>query len=230
MKSTGVTYYIVCIVAGVLLLFGGCGRKSVKKVEPLRIVFFGDSVTYGYGVNDKTESFFARINSVMKKGVYVNVEPFNAGVNGDDTFEAITRIDSVKALDPDIVIIAFGLNDCQVSRITPGQFRDNLIRICDSFPPETRIVLATSNSFMETGQPLWKELNSTLDIYMDEIRSIARERGYILIDVHAAWKEYLRHDSRNTETMYVDPTHPSAKGHRLIYETYMNGLRKLFVR
>jgi len=59
MKSSGVTYYIVCIVAGALLLFAGCGRKSVKKVEPLRIVFFGDSVTYGYGVDDKTESGYS---------------------------------------------------------------------------------------------------------------------------------------------------------------------------
>jgi lysophospholipase L1-like esterase len=216
------------MITGILLLFG-CAKKQVVKKEPLKIVFFGDSVTYGYGVDETKESFFARIDDVMKKGVYNNVRTFNAGVNGDNTSEALNRVKDVIALDPDIVIIAFGLNDCQISKITPNLFRQNLLKIIASLSPETRIVLATSNSFMETGQSLWKDLNRTLDVYMDVIRTLAREKGYPLIDVNTVWKNQLRQDSRNIESMYRDPTHPSAKGHTLIYETYMNVLRKIIV-
>ena len=98
-----------------------------------------------------------------------------------------------------------------------------------ALPKKTRVILATSNSFMDTGQEQWKELNASLDDYMDEVRKLSREKGYQLIDVHSVWKKQLRTDSRHIETLYVDPTHPSELGHKLIFETYMDVLRKMIV-
>jgi len=218
------------VICGAGMFIGGCGKKVEVKQKPLIIVFFGDSVTYGYGLSNPSESFFGRIQNIINAGVYENVRIINAGVSGDDTDEAFTRISSVKAFDPDIVIFAFGLNDCQNQHLDPSRFRQNILRMINTFPPKTRIVLATSNTFMETGQDIWKKLNLSLVVYMDELRSIARNRGYLLVDVHKVWKEQLHLDSRLLESLYVDPTHPSAKGHQLIYETYMDVLRKLMIR
>jgi len=208
----------------------GCAKKVVVKPKPLTIVFFGDSVTNGYGLSDPSQSFVGRIKKIIDAGIYENVTVINAGVNGDDTVEAFGRISSVKAHDPDIIVFAFGLNDCQNQNIDPSRFRQNLLRMMATFPPKTRIVLATSNPFMDTGQEFWKELNQSLDRYMDEIRTIARTKGCLLIDVNEAWKNQLRVDSGMLESMYIDPTHPSAKGHQLIFETYMDVLRKLLIQ
>ena len=219
---------IGCSIVGIVT-FAGCGKKPVMKKPSMKIVFFGDSITYGHGVNNDRESFYARIDYVMKAGVYGDVTTVNAGVSGDDTSEALERVREVVTYEPDILVIAFGLNDCQTQSVDLAIFRKNLIKIISFFPRNTRIVLATSNTFMDTGQPLWKDLNSSLELYMNEIRTLAGERKYPLIDVHSVWKDHIRQDSRHRESMYVDPTHPSAKGHELIFETYMNVLRKIIM-
>ena len=212
------------------VFMSGCGKKVEVKEMHTTIVFFGDSITHGYGVNDPSKSFYGRIDAIMRAGVYDNVRTINAGVNGDTTDGALARIANVRAHDPDIAVIAFGLNDCQSDRITLLKFRQNLIRLIMAFPKKTRVILATSNSFMDTGQDQWKELNASLDDYMDEVRKLSSEKGYPLIDVHSVWKKQLRTDSRNIETLYVDPTHPSNVGHKLIFETYMDVLRKMIVQ
>jgi len=215
-------------VAGIVML-SGCGKKPEITIPAKKIVFFGDSVTYGYGVNNTRESFYSRIDYVMKAGVYGDIVTVNAGVSGDDTSEALDRVKDVALNNPDILVIAFGLNDCQADQVNPAEFRKNLIKLISFFPRDIKILLATSNTFMETGQPLWKDLNNALDLYMDEVKTLAKERNYPLIDVQSAWKDHLRQDSRNLESMYADPTHPSAKGHELLFETYMNVLRKIIM-
>lgn len=222
--------FLFGVICGTGMIMEGCGKKVEMKQKPLTIVFFGDSVTCGYGLSDPSESFVGRVEKIIEAGIYENVRVINAGVNGDDTDEAFRRISSVKAYDPDIVVFAFGLNDCQNQHISPARFRQNLLRMMATFPPETKIILATSNPFMETGQDFWKELNQSLDIYMNEVRSISQGKGYLLIDVHEVWKDQLHLNSRMLESMYIDPTHPSAKGHQLIFETYMDVLRKLLIQ
>lgn len=225
--SGGNCVYLAMVVMA--LIAAGCGKKPVVETSQRTIVFFGDSVTAGYGVKEGT-SFYDRIAYVMKKGVYGSVVTYNAGVSGDDTNEALRRIPDVKALNPDIIVIAFGLNDCQSSGITPRQYIANIKIILSQMPRDTKPVLATSNTFMDTGQELWTDLNRGLEGYMEELRKLARDNNYPLIDVNDVWKEKIRSDSRNMENLYADPTHPSSDGHRLIYETYMTVIRKVLMQ
>jgi len=214
-----------------IILFIGCGKKPEMERGSKTIVFLGDSVTFGYGVDSETESFFARIDKIMKSGIYGNVRVINAGVNGDGVNNALQRL-STDVIDhkPDIVVIAFGLNDCQNKSMTTEKFGNNINLMIDVIPKNAEVILATSNTFMETGQPLWRNLNISFSPYMKEIRKIARERKLSLIDVNAAWQNHLRMNPRTIESMYVDPTHPSAKGHSVIYKTYMDVLRKKLIQ
>ena len=214
-----------------IIIFIGCGKKPEIERSSKTIVFFGDSVTYGYGIDTETESFFARIDKIMKSGIYGNVKAINAGINGDDTNEALQRLSTdVLVHKPDIVVIAFGLNDCQNKSMTTEKFSNNINLMLDVIPKNTEVILATSNTFMETGQSLWRNLNSTFSPYMKEIMKIASERRLSLIDVNAAWQNHLQMNPRTIESMYIDSTHPSAKGHRLIYKTYMDVLRKKLMK
>ena len=219
-----------CII--LVTVISGCGKRPEKAgAPPITIVFFGDSITFGYGVDTETESFFSRINSIMQTGMYGDVRIVNAGVSGDDTSEALRRVTTdVTALNPDIVVIAFGLNDCQNKSMTPAKFRENINNMIAAMPSKSRVILATSNSFLETGQSLWMDLNESLEPYMEVVRATARDRNLSIIDVNSAWKEHLRQDQRHMETFYIDPTHPSAKGHGLIYEAYMNVLRRTLMK
>ena len=225
------TVMLMCINLGIVLLMG-CGKKPEKvSVPPLTIVFFGDSITFGYGVDPETESFYARIRNIMQTGIYGEVRTINTGVSGDDTSEALKRIQTdVVDYKPDILIIAFGLNDSQNKSMTVKKFRENINTMISALPPGTQVILATSNTFLDTGQSLWKGMNGSLNLYMEEIRTIAREKKLALIDVNDVWKKQLKRDQRHMEMMYIDPTHPSAAGHSLIYESYMNELRRVMKR
>ncbi len=103
---------LMCISLGIIMNIG-CGKKPEKvSAPPLTIVFFGDSVTFGYGVDTETESFYARIRKVLQTGIYGEVTTINAGVSGDDTSEALKRMPTdVVVHKPDILVIAFGLNE-----------------------------------------------------------------------------------------------------------------------
>ncbi len=229
MKTLSVAILLFFLLG--IIMFLGCGKKPLIERKPKTIVFFGDSITYGHGIDTETESFFARIDKIMKLNIYGYVKVINAGVSRDDTNEALQRLSTdVIVHKPDIVIIAFGLNDCQNKSMTKEKFRNNINLMIDVIPKETEVILATSNTFMETGQSLWKDLNVSFYPYMREIRKIASERRLSLIDVSDAWQNYLNMNPRIIESMYIDPTHPSAKGHKLIYNTYMDVLRRKLMK
>ena len=69
-----------------------------------KIVMFGDSLTFGYGVLKKDS-----IEYLLKNKGY---DIINSGVNGDNTRNALARIEKdVLFYDCDIVTILFGSND-----------------------------------------------------------------------------------------------------------------------
>ena len=82
-------------IIGIAAITAGCGGKPQQPARPARtIVFFGDSLMYGYGVNRETESYVSRIDRVMLAGVYENVRTVNAGRSGDTSQDALERIDA----------------------------------------------------------------------------------------------------------------------------------------
>ena len=205
----------------------GCIRRPETMKKPLTIVFFGDSVTYGYGVDRTAESFYSLISKDLATGKFGPVTAINAGKSGDDTSEAFQRIGAVNQAKPDIVVIALGLNDCQTRNITPAIYAENIKKIISALTPGTRVVIATSNTFLETGEPIWTRLNTALVPFMAEARALAREGRHPLIDVNAAWVKALKANPVGAKALYSDPTHPSASGHRLIHDVYMKELANI---
>jgi acyl-CoA thioesterase-1 len=73
------------------------------------IVAFGDSLTAGLGVD--AESSYP---SVLERELQARGRPYrvvNAGVSGDTTSGGLTRVDTVIAYKPSIVILELGAND-----------------------------------------------------------------------------------------------------------------------
>jgi lysophospholipase L1-like esterase len=230
MKTLSAIIAALPLVIVTLGLIAGCGRKPEEVVRPFTIVLFGDSITTGYGVDDG-ESYAGLVTKIMGADIYGNISTVNAGMNGDDSAEALKRIErDVLAHKPDIVVIQFGLNDSQNNLVDIGAFRSNISFMVSRLPVGCTPVLMTSNTFLDVGDADWKKRNDSLDAYMNVLREISREKSLPLVDVHDAWEDMLRRDSRHIEALYIDSVHPSPSGHRLIYETIMNVLRRLLVR
>ena len=71
---------------------------------------FGDSITAGHGLESVTESYPAALARLLTARGY-NYHVANRGVSGDTTKDAVTRVNSVVALHPEVVLVEFGGND-----------------------------------------------------------------------------------------------------------------------
>lgn len=73
------------------------------------MVFLGDSLTAGYGL-EEAEGFPARVGAELgRRGVAVRV--VNAGVSGDTTAGGLARLDWLLAQRPRILVVGLGAND-----------------------------------------------------------------------------------------------------------------------
>jgi acyl-CoA thioesterase-1 len=107
------------------------------------ILFFGDSLTAGYGLDDVSESFpgviKARIDSLKQPYNIVN-----AGVSGETTADGLARVDWALKQPVDIFILELGAND-GLRGLSVQQSASNLQAIIDKVKakyPQAKIILA----------------------------------------------------------------------------------------
>jgi acyl-CoA thioesterase-1 len=90
---------------------------------PIRLLVFGDSLVAGYNLPPDA-SYPAQLEKALKaKGV--NATVMNAGVSGDTTAAAASRLDWALADKPTHVIVELGAND-MLRGLAPEQARTNL--------------------------------------------------------------------------------------------------------
>ena len=74
-----------------------------------RVVFLGDSITAGYGL-DAEQAFPALIRGALA-GDGIPVDVVNLGVSGDTTAGGLARLDWVLRQKPDVLVVGLGGND-----------------------------------------------------------------------------------------------------------------------
>ncbi len=119
--------------------------KVVKsqKTTSKKIIFFGDSLTAGYGLDDINDAFPGliqqKIDSLQLKYTVVN-----SGVSGETTAGGKNRIDWVLSTKPDIFILELGANDGLRGlplKETEKNLQTIISRVKKKYP-DTKIVLA----------------------------------------------------------------------------------------
>lgn len=124
---------ILIIVLG--LLFQASG-------DPKIILFFGDSLTAGYGLSPE-EAFPA----LIEKTCLANATPcktINAGLSGETTAGGLSRIDWVLRKPIDVFVLELGAND-GLRGLPLDQTRENLQAIINKVKakfPKAKIVIA----------------------------------------------------------------------------------------
>src|SRR5688500_6039092 len=88
-------------------------RPATAPAEPRskrpRVVFLGDSITAGYGV-DADEAFPAIVTEMLAQDG-VPIDTVNAGTSGDTTAGGLRRLDWLLRQNPDVVVVGLGGND-----------------------------------------------------------------------------------------------------------------------
>ena len=93
---------------------GWRGRREYRETKPTdyRVLFLGDSFTYGLGVNDD-QTFAAQVEKDLRAG-RLSVEVMNAGCPGKGTDYALKCFQTVgRKFHPDLTVLGFFCNDFQ---------------------------------------------------------------------------------------------------------------------
>lgn len=187
----------------------------------LRIVLWGDSISevgrserWHGGASSPQRNWGALVASgiVDAFGGDVRVEPVFAGIGGQNAYEGLGRIDQLFALSPDLLLIAFGTNDCCHHRLLPEQTAraiDEMVERIQAADADA-VLLGTGGGSADDAS--FEHVDAT----NNAIRRVAQQRSVPFVDICDA---ILRatDDRRRWGAFHLDAQncHPNDAGHRV---------------
>jgi len=108
----------------VMLITVMCAVPGDSRAAPARLLVFGDSLVAGYNLPPDA-SYPAQLDKALKARGITDVTVLNAGVSGDTTAAALSRLDWSLADRPTHVLVELGAND-MLRGLAPEQARTNL--------------------------------------------------------------------------------------------------------
>ena len=170
------------------------------------IVFFGNSLTAGYGLDDPSQGFAGLIQKRIDS-LGLNYKVVNAGVSGETTSGGNSRIDWLLKQPLDIFVLELGGND-GLRGIPVSETRRNLQEILDKVKakyPDAKRVLAGMQIPPNMGRKYATEFK---DVYSD----LAKKNEVTLIPF------LLEGVGGESKLNQADGIHPTAEGHKILAE------------
>lgn len=203
-------------------------KKQIDmRSEPVHImVALGESTAWGYSVSSKEKCWVSQLGGMLEEFQGEKIEVINQGIGSNvltpqcPSYErsakpsALERVDEeVIALNPDLLLISYGLNDSRSGtdiQIFRKEYQKLIDRIREKINP--LIVIINTYYILEDIYKLkgWAEsdYNGT-EVYNLVIKQLAEDNNLILADVYSSevgayW--IIDHDN----------VHPNDLGHRII--------------
>jgi acyl-CoA thioesterase-1 len=178
------------------------------------ILFFGDSLTAGYGL-DTSEAYPALIQQRLDSLGY-DYQVVNAGLSGDTSAGGKGRIDWILKQKVDIFVLELGAND-GLRGIALSETRQNLQDIIDAVKeknPETKIIVAGMQIPPNMGPEYTSEFKNIFPDLADKNNTALIP--FLLEDV--AGKPELNQE---------DGIHPTAEGYKAVADNVWEVLKTL---
>lgn len=192
-------------------------RSKLSNKENFHIVLLGDSISTGCNASGwgKGEPFQPPYQDLLlqhlKSVSSDQVKLTNLAVGGMATPWGITKMEEVMSHSPDLVIIAFGMNDS--SGLPPESYKANTLEMINrakAVNPEVEIILVATM----LGNKDWTVLKHELfPQYRDALTSLCTE-GIALADLTTVWEEMLAR-KKDADLTGNGVNHPNDFGHRV---------------
>ncbi|NGP88160.1 arylesterase [Fodinibius halophilus] len=196
----------------VILLFAPLILSAQSSEQ--RILFFGDSITAGYGI--KTENAFPALMQQKIDSLGWNFEAINAGLSGETSAGGLRRVDWMLRKPVSVFILELGGND-GLRGIDLDATKKNLQKIIDKVQeeyPKATIIL--------TGMQVPPNLGPEYTEKFKEMYPELAEKNNITL-----LPFLLKGVGGNSELNQADGIHPTAKGHKVIAETVWDTLKPI---
>ncbi|HLV93015.1 MAG TPA: arylesterase [Aequorivita sp.] len=170
------------------------------------ILFFGDSITAGYGLDDTNDAFPGIIQTKIDS-LGLGYTVINSGVSGETTAGGRSRIDWILNQSIDIFVLELGAND-GLRGVPITETKANLQTIIDAVKTKDeniKIILAGMEIPPNMGQDYTTEFRT---IFSD----LASKNELVFIPF------ILENVGGVKELNQRDGIHPTAEGHRIVAE------------
>lgn len=188
--------------------------KKPEKQKKKNILFYGNSLTAGYGL-DEDESFPSLIQNKIDS-LNLNYRVINGGLSGETTASGLSRLDWFLEDRPEVFILELGGND-GLRGIPLAETRKNLNAIISSVSsrfPATKILLAGMQIPPNMGQEYAEEFRK---MYAE----IATKQEVEIIPF------LLEGVAGNPDLNLPDGIHPTSEGQKIVARTVWKHLRPL---
>lgn len=187
----------------------------------IKILFIGDSLTFGFGVKKE----YSWVNLCDKA---LDIITINKGLNGDTTSGMLCRsYEDIILNSPSYVCIMAGTNDFFMN-LSVDSVIENLILLCKEainnsiipilctpIPVNTEMAKCLWDEFID-----YKAVNYKLVQLKYRIETFCEKNNIFYIDMHSLYCEDLH------KNLYIDGVHPNKLGHEIISYTFITHFKE----
>jgi lysophospholipase L1-like esterase len=221
------------LVQHLRLLFFTVPFLAMQQDKPLRVVFFGDSITQA-GVGEKGY-ITQRRGMLAAKGLGDQYELMGAGIGGNKIYDLYLRMEEdVLAKRPDIVFVYVGINDVWHKRTHgTGTDLDKYVKFYEAIIKKLqdnniRPILCTPSVIGERTD-YSNEQDGDLNLYANKIRDLAAKHNLTLVDLRKDFQTYLEKNNPGNQEKGIltsDRVHLTDAGNAFVAQKMMEGLLK----
>lgn len=174
------------------------------------LIFFGDSLTYGYGVPKENSWVYLSSNDL-------NINYLNKAQNGDTTPSMLSRYySSVLKYNPSRIFIMGGTNDLLCGRNILSIIENLEIMIQDAYNINSKVILGIPPKIIGSlanklfiPSSFYSYAEESLGKLRDELIALSIKYKTDLIDFYSI---------NFTEDLYIDGLHLTSEGNELMYK------------
>jgi lysophospholipase L1-like esterase len=188
--------------------------------KTVRIVAYGDSISevgrtpnYFGGATCAEMNWAQQLGRLLWKGFGKPMDVAHFAIGGQNAYEGLGRLDWLKPFEADLVLIAFGANDCGYHYIPPDATALAIASMIDGVRARHGadvVVFGPGGGNPAIEDPKWQHLDETIDA----IRKVALDKNAPFADVRAGILKETNNGARWVE-YHNGPQdcHPNDAGH-----------------
>lgn len=200
------------LILSFLILSSFWALASGPNLPQKRIVFLGDSLTEGYGV-DKEYSYPSIIQQKLDKTNPKKYKIINGGVSGSTTASGVSRLRWFLKAKPSILVLALGAND-GLRGIKVSESKKNLEKIIQmGIKNNLKVILCEMHLPTNYGTDYRKSFNQMFRDVQNKYKT-----GFIPF--------MLKGVGGKKELNIEDGIHPNINGHKIVAENVLKHLRE----
>lgn len=212
------------MAALIILLFMGVILMSIQNAKPVRVVFFGDSITE-LGV--QPGGYIDRMRNMLKEKNATNFQLIGAGISGNKVYDLYLRLEEdVLRQQPDWVFVYVGVNDVWHKKThgtgtDPDKFEKFYVALIRKMQAQGIQVALCTPAVIGEKTAGKNELDADLDKFAQIIRKLSAQYGLPLCDLRRIFLEHLAHVNKENKEKGIltnDGVHLNEAGNQLVAE------------